>query len=69
MNKLIVSLAAVLLLGTSLGAEELLNVSYDPTREFYRDFNKAFAAFWKSKTGKDISVNQSHRGTRLHASL
>ena len=35
------------------GAQELLNVSYDPTRELYQDFNAAFAKHWKAKTGKD----------------
>ena len=38
----------------------LLNVSYDPTRELYQDFNKAFAAHWKSKSGDDLKVKQSH---------
>ena len=40
----------------------LLNVSYDPTREFYVDFNKAFAKHWKAKTGQDVTVKQSHGG-------
>ncbi|HYQ31015.1 MAG TPA: sulfate ABC transporter substrate-binding protein [Polyangiaceae bacterium] len=40
----------------------LLNVSYDPTRELYQDFNAAFAKDWKSKTGQDVKVNQSHGG-------
>ncbi|HXA36189.1 MAG TPA: hypothetical protein VNW26_07635, partial [Steroidobacteraceae bacterium] len=39
---------------------KLLNVSYDPTREFYEDYNKAFAAYWKGKTGDTVTVNQSH---------
>ena len=42
---------------------ELLNVSYDPTRELYVDFNKAFAAHWKAKTGDDVTVKQSHGGS------
>src|SRR5215510_10062301 len=41
----------------------LLNVSYDPTRELYRDFNAAFAAKWKKDTGETIRVNQSHGGS------
>lgn len=41
---------------------ELLNVSYDPTREFYEDYNKAFAKYWKEKTGDDVAVKQSHGG-------
>ncbi len=45
----------------------LLNVSYDPTRELYDDYNKAFAAFWKSKTGDTVIVNQSHGGSGKQA--
>jgi sulfate transport system substrate-binding protein len=41
----------------------LLNVSYDPTRELYADFNKAFAAHWKAKTGDTVIVKQSHGGS------
>lgn len=46
---------------------ELLNVSYDPTREFYVEFNKAFAAHWKAKTGDDVTVKQSHGGSGKQA--
>jgi sulfate transport system substrate-binding protein len=46
---------------------EILNVSYDPTREFYRDFNAAFAAHWKEKTGQVVVVNQSHGGAGKQA--
>ena len=45
----------------------LLNVSYDPTRELYVDFNKAFAAHWKAKTGDNVSVKQSHGGSGKQA--
>ena len=45
----------------------LLNVSYDPTREFYVDFNKAFAAHWKAKTGDNVVVRQSHGGSGKQA--
>jgi sulfate/thiosulfate transport system substrate-binding protein len=41
----------------------LLNVSYDPTRELYRDFNAAFAAKWKKDTGESVKINQSHGGS------
>lgn len=41
----------------------LLNVSYDPTRELYREFNAAFAKSWKEKTGDDVKVEQSHGGS------
>ena len=41
----------------------LLNVSYDPTRELYAEFNQAFAKHWKAKTGQDVSIRQSHSGS------
>ena len=46
---------------------ELLNVSYDPTRELYRDFNEAFAKEWLSKTGQTVKVKQSHGGSGRQA--
>jgi sulfate/thiosulfate transport system substrate-binding protein len=45
----------------------LLNVSYDPTRELYEDYNKAFATYWKTKTGDTVTVNQSHGGSGKQA--
>jgi sulfate/thiosulfate-binding protein len=45
----------------------LLNVSYDPTRELYVDFNKAFAEYWKKKTGNTVKINQSHGGSGRQA--
>jgi sulfate transport system substrate-binding protein len=45
----------------------LLNVSYDPTRELYEDYNKAFAAYWKAKSGDTVVVNQSHGGSGKQA--
>ncbi|MDR2153607.1 MAG: sulfate ABC transporter substrate-binding protein [Burkholderiaceae bacterium] len=45
----------------------LLNVSYDPTRELYADFNKAFAAHWKTKTGQTVVIQQSHGGSGKQA--
>jgi len=45
----------------------LLNVSYDPTRELYVDFNAAFAKYWKAKTGQDVTVKQSHGGSGKQA--
>lgn len=46
---------------------ELLNVSYDPTRELYAQYNVAFAKHWKAKTGEDITVRQSHNGSGASA--
>ena len=45
----------------------LLNVSYDPTREFYAEFNKAFAADWKAKTGETVTIRASHGGSGKQA--
>jgi sulfate/thiosulfate-binding protein len=45
----------------------LLNVSYDPTRELYEDYNKEFAKYWKAKTGDDVEVKQSHGGSGKQA--
>lgn len=45
----------------------LLNVSYDPTRELYREFNAAFAEHWKATTGKEVSFRQSHGGSGSQA--
>ena len=45
----------------------LLNVSYDPTRELYTDYNKAFAAYWKGKTGDTVTIKQSHGGSGKQA--
>jgi len=45
----------------------LLNVSYDPTREFYEEYNKLFAQHWKATTGQDVVINQSHGGSGKQA--
>jgi sulfate transport system substrate-binding protein len=45
----------------------LLNVSYDPTRELYVEFNAAFAKYWKAKSGRDVSIKQSHGGAAKQA--
>src|SRR3954468_19466373 len=45
----------------------LLNVSYDPTRELYVEFNQAFAKYWKGRTGQDVTVKQSHGGSGKQA--
>ncbi|AWK49705.1 sulfate transporter subunit [Clostridium beijerinckii] len=42
---------------------ELLNISYDPTRELYTKFNESFANYWEEKTGQDVIINQSHGGS------
>jgi sulfate/thiosulfate-binding protein len=61
-------LAAVAFAGTALAKDiVLLNVSYDPTREFYVDYNVAFAKYWKAKTGDTVTVKQSHGGSGKQA--
>lgn len=42
---------------------ELLNVSYDPTREFYAEFNEVFSEYWKEQTGDQVTIQQSHGGS------
>ena len=59
--------ASLVLSATAAGAVDLLNVSYDPTREFYKAFNEAFAADWKAKTGEDVTIKQSHGGSGKQA--
>ncbi|CAL4867962.1 Sulfate-binding protein [Asticcacaulis sp. MM231] len=46
---------------------QLLNVSYDPTRELYTAYNAAFSKYWKAKTGQDVTVRQSHGGSGAQA--
>jgi sulfate/thiosulfate transport system substrate-binding protein len=70
-------LALVLVLGTlpaceqrsnsTAGRVQLLNVSYDPTRELYADYNAAFARYWKEKSGQEVRVDQSHGGSGKQA--
>ena len=49
------------------GPITILNVSYDPTRELYQDFNVAFAKYWKSKSGETVTIKQSHGGSGKQA--
>ena len=63
------ALTTLALAGTSAHAKDitLLNVSYDPTRELYVEFNKAFSTYWQKKTGDTVSVKQSHGGSGKQA--
>jgi len=72
LNKLTAALIAgaltLALAGNSYAAEiKLLNVSYDPTRELYQEYNTAFAKYWKAKTGDDVVVSASHGGSGKQA--
>jgi sulfate/thiosulfate transport system substrate-binding protein len=66
------SASAALALGGALAAgaradTTLMNVSYDPTREFYQEYNAAFAAHWHEQTGEDVTVQMSHGGSGKQA--
>lgn len=60
---------ALLLVATGAIAKDIqiLNVSYDPTREFYEQYNKAFSKYWQGKTGDTVTVRQSHGGSGKQA--
>lgn len=58
----LIKLTSILLASAAFG-DQLLNVSYDPTREFYQEFNASFAKKWKQETGKSLVVKQSHGGS------
>jgi sulfate transport system substrate-binding protein len=65
---ILMTLVFTLVPGAMAGeAKELLNVSYDPTREFYTDYNALFAKLWKAKTGEDVAIKQSHGGSGKQA--
>ncbi len=63
----LVWLIACLAAGSAHAQKSLLNVSYDPTRELYAEFNKAFAAHWKAETGEALDINASHGGSGAQA--
>ncbi|TVR48100.1 MAG: sulfate ABC transporter substrate-binding protein [Puniceicoccaceae bacterium] len=69
--RLLVLLAASILLGACTSRDsdrlELLNASYDPTREFYAEFNRAFIHHWHEATGQRVNINQSHGGSGRQA--
>ena len=64
---LLAALIGTAALPSLAGATELLNVSYDPTRELYQQINAKFSAEWKAKTGEDLSIQQSHGGSSKQA--
>jgi sulfate transport system substrate-binding protein len=64
---LVSALALLAALPASAKSVALLNVSYDPTRELYQDYNQVFAAYWKAKTGDDVTISQSHGGSGKQA--
>jgi len=60
-------LFAAVAAGTARAGQTILNVSYDPTRELYQDYNAVFQKYWKSKTGQDVTIHQSHGGSGRQA--
>ena len=66
---LLIGATALLPVSPSLSAKEikLLNVSYDPTRELYQEYNAAFAKHWQAKTGDTVNIQQSHGGSGKQA--
>lgn len=69
--RILLQILAAALLATAASARDiqLLNVSYDATREFYQQYNKAFAKYWSAKTGDNVVVNMSHGGSGKQAQL
>lgn len=70
MKKILATSILVLLGGfaaSAYAAKDFLNVSYDPTREFYQEYNQAFGQYWKSKTGQEVNFKQSHGGSGKQA--
>jgi sulfate/thiosulfate transport system substrate-binding protein len=67
--KIILKILLATALALSAGAKEikLLNVSYDPTRELYTEYNAAFAKYWQAKTGDTVTISQSHGGSGKQA--
>jgi sulfate/thiosulfate transport system substrate-binding protein len=67
--RFILSVFAALFFSAAAYAEgvTLLNVSYDPTREFYQEYNKQFAAYWQAKKKQEVTVEQSHGGSGKQA--
>lgn len=66
-RKLVLVLALLAPMQAAFAATTILNASYDVTREFYKDFNSAFLAHWKTVTGESLTINQSHGGSSKQA--
>ncbi|GHW03263.1 sulfate-binding protein [Vibrio cholerae] len=68
MQKLLLALTALTFGSTAVASDStLLNVSYDPTRELYQEYNQAFATYWASQKKQNIKINQSHGGSGKQA--
>jgi len=67
LKNMLLLVSALALSPVALAATSILNVSYDPTRELYQDFNAAFAKHWKAKTGEQLTIKASHGGSGKQA--
>jgi len=69
LKKIIIALFLVLPISAKAGSKpvQILNVSYDPTREFYKEYDQAFVKHWKDQTGEDIKINSSNGGSGKQA--
>ncbi|MDP2902224.1 MAG: sulfate ABC transporter substrate-binding protein [Methylovulum sp.] len=65
--KIVLFAASCLIGGIAQADRALLNVSYDPTRELYQEYNKEFTQYWKEKTGETVTIQQSHGGAGKQA--
>jgi len=66
-RSMILAIIAITFPLAALAEVNLLNVSYDPTRELYQEFNASFAKYWKKKSGQDVVIKQSHGGSGKQA--
>src|SRR5580765_8487657 len=68
LSKIFILATAAAFVGCARAKElKLLNVSYDPTRELYQDYNTAFAKYWQQKSGDKLTIQQSHGGSGKQA--
>src|SRR5262249_57678426 len=67
MKNLVGALALLLISVTASAQVTLLNVSYDPTRELYQEYNAAFARYWEAKAEEKVAIRQSHGGSAKQA--
>ena len=67
LKNMLLLVAALALPLPALAETSILNVSYDPTRELYQEYNKAFAKHWKAKTGEEVTIRASHGGSGKQA--
>ena len=67
LGAVLIAALTLIMVPSAFAASKILNVSYDPTRELYKDVNAAFAAAWKKETGEDIEIRMSHGGSGKQA--